>query len=56
MTKTPITIWVNIDEPAIENGKIVVKKGNFYYNGKKYLIEYGNIYRETTIENIDKEI
>ena len=43
MNKTPITIWVNIEEPAIENGKIVVKKGNFYYNGKKYNLENGNI-------------
>lgn len=47
MNKTPITIWVNIEEPAIENGKIVVKKGNFYYNNKKYLIENGNIKSET---------
>ena len=50
MNKTPITIWVNIEEPAIENGKIVVKKGNFYHNGKKYKLENGNIvpYSENT--------
>lgn len=50
MNKTPITLWVNIEEPAIEFGKIVVKKGNFYYNGNKYNIENGKIvpYSNTT--------
>lgn len=43
MNKTPITIWVNIEEPEIENGKIVVKKGSFYYNHKLYRIENGEI-------------
>lgn len=52
MNKTPITIWVNIEEPAIENGKIVVKRGNFYYNGKKYILENGEIYRECNIKDI----
>ena len=46
MNKTPITIWVSIKEPAIENGKIIVKKGEFFYNGNKYIIENGKIYIE----------
>lgn len=53
MNKTPITIWVNIEEPAIENGKIVVKKGNFYYNGKKYILENGEIYREANLKDLE---
>lgn len=43
MNKTPITIWVNIDEPGIINNKIVVKRGSFYYNNKKYIIDNGEI-------------
>ena len=46
MNKTPITIWVSIIEPAIENGKIIVKKGEFYYNKQKYLIQDGIITKE----------
>lgn len=52
MNKTTITIWVNIEEPAIENGKIVVKRGNFYYNGKKYILENGVIYREMELKDL----
>lgn len=52
MNKTPITIWVTITEPAIENGKIIVKKGEFYYNKQKYLIENGKIF--TAINNINE--
>lgn len=48
MNKTPITIWVNVTEPAIENGKIIVKKGEFYYNKQKYWIINGEIKSETT--------
>lgn len=51
MNKTPITIWVSITEPAIENGKIVVKKGEFYYNKIKYILQDGKIY--TACDNID---
>lgn len=43
MNKTPVTIWVNIIEPEIVNNKVVVKKGNFYYNNKLYEIENGEI-------------
>ncbi len=38
MNKTPITIWVDIIEPAIKDNKIIVKKGTFYYNKQKYII------------------
>ncbi len=51
MNKTPITIWVDIIEPAIENNKIVVKKGTFYYEKKKYIIENGEIRKETIETN-----
>lgn len=44
MNKTPITIWVELIEPTIENNKIIVKKGEFYYNKHKYTIENGIIY------------
>lgn len=43
MNKTPITIWVELIEPAIENNKIIVKKGVFYYNKQKYIIDNGEI-------------
>lgn len=43
MNKTPITFWVNIEIPEIKDNKVVVKKGNFMYNGKKYIIENGEI-------------
>ena len=46
MNKTPITIWVTIEEPEIKDNKIVVKKGSFYYNNQKYLIENGDIKNE----------
>ena len=46
MNKTPITIWVTIEEPEIKDNKIVVKKGTFYYNNKKYTIENGDIKNE----------
>lgn len=46
MNKTPITIWVTIEEPEIKDNKIVVKKGTFYYNNKKYFIENGDIKNE----------
>lgn len=52
MNKTPITIWVSIIEPAIENGKIVVKKGEFYYNKIKYILQDGKIY--TACDDINK--
>ena len=52
MNKTPITIWVTITEPAIENGKIIVKKGEFYYNKQKYLIIDGEIFK--AIKNINE--
>lgn len=52
MNKTPITIWVNLIEPAIENGKVVIKKGEFYYNKQKYLIENGEIFK--AIKSIDE--
>lgn len=51
MNKTPMTIWVDIIEPAIENNKIVVKKGTFYYEKKKYIIENGEIRKETIETN-----
>lgn len=51
MNKTPITIWVNLIEPAIENGKIVIKKGEFYYNKIKYVIENGKIHQENNDTN-----
>lgn len=53
MNKTPITLWVTIKEPAIENGKIIVKKGEFYYNGKKYVIDNGEIFQLKTIEQAE---
>ncbi len=51
MNKTPITIWVEIIEPAIKNNKIIVKKGIFYYEKQKYIIENGEIRKETTETN-----
>ena len=47
MNKTPITIWVDIIEPCIENNRIIVKKGYFFYNKLKYIIENGEIKKET---------
>ena len=48
MNKTPITIWVNLIEPGVENNKIIVKKGNFWYNNVKYNIDNGYILPATT--------
>lgn len=53
MNKTPITIWVNLIEPAIENGKVVIKKGEFYYNRNKYTIENGIIYSGNSAQFAD---
>lgn len=51
MNKTPITIWVDIIEPTIVNNKIIVKKGIFYYEKQKYIIENGEIRKETVETN-----
>lgn len=52
MNKLQITIWATTEEPEIKDGKLTVKKGSFYWNGKKYLIENGEIKKETTKEEI----
>lgn len=52
MNKIQITIWATAEEIAMIDNKITVKKGNFYYNNKKYIIENGNIISETTTEQI----
>lgn len=52
MNKLPITIWVALKEASTENGKIIVKNGEFYYNKQKYLIQDGKIY--TALDNINQ--
>lgn len=56
MNKTPVTIWVNIDIPEIKDNKVIVKKGNFMYNGKKYIIENGEIKPECPTPTNDEQI
>lgn len=50
MTKISQTIFITADDINVIDGKITVKKGSFYFNGKKYNIENGDIKHEN--ENI----
>ena len=43
MNKIQVNIYISAEECGIENGKICVKKGSFYFNNKKYEIENGDI-------------
>lgn len=52
MNKIQITIWATAEEIEMVDNKITVKKGSFYYNNKKYMIENGEIKSETTTEQI----
>lgn len=47
MNKLQITIWANAKQIEMVDNKITVKDGDFYFNGKKYYIENGEIKGQT---------
>lgn len=43
MNKITMNLYITADDVKIENQKIIPTKGYFYFNGKKYEIENGEI-------------
>ena len=46
MTKLQQTIFITAKDIKLENTKIIVENGEFYFQGKKYKIANGEITKE----------